>query len=185
MAQLTTRFNAQEVDTTPRDMENLPNGIYDLEVTVAEVKPTSTGNGTMIKLTYSVIEPVAYANRLIFGNMNIENSNAQAQEIGQRELAQLCRALELPGIDDSDELRLKRFRAKVGLGKPSKDGQYPAKNEIKRFYYPDEGELPPLSVDAPAANDNKPAASAKATTAAPAASAAAAKPAGSRPWGAK
>ncbi len=178
MAQLGVAFNAQEHDTEQRDYENLPDGIYDLEVVVAELK--ENGNNIGIKMQYSVIEPAEYENRKVFGFINVQHSNADAQRIGQQELARLCRACGLATVNDTDELRLIRFRAKIGMGKPSKDGQYAARNEIKRFYYPDEGDLPPLSVDAPAANDNKPAA--RQQQAAPAQ---ASKPAGTRPWGAK
>lgn len=179
MAQLNTAFDASAHDTTARDYEDLPNGIYDLETVAGELKPTSTG-GTMLALQYSVIAPENFAGRRIFANMNIENSSAKAQEIGQQELASLCRALELSTINDTDELLLKSFRAKVGMEKQGADPKYKPRNKVVRFYYPDEGDLPPLAVDAaaPAANDNKPAPAAK-VAAKPAAAA------GSRPWGAK
>ena len=177
MAQLGQRFDASAHDTEARDYEDLPNGIYQFETTVAEIKPTANGNGTILKITDSVLAPEAYKGRLLFSNINIENANAQAQEIGQRDLAMRCRAMGLTGVDDTDELRLIAFTAKVGLGKPSKDGQYPARPEIKVFYYPDQGNVPEPEVAAPPANDNKPApraatpAARPATTAAPAAAA--------------
>jgi len=157
MAQLGQRFDASAIDTESRDYEELPNGIYQFETTVAEIKPTKDGNGTVLKITDTVLAPEAYRGRLLSSNINIENQNAQAQEIGQRDLAKRCRAMGLTGIDDTDELRLIAFTAKIGLGKPSKDGQYPARPEIKEFYYPDQGNIPEPEVAAPAANDNRPA----------------------------
>ncbi|MBX5010858.1 DUF669 domain-containing protein [Rhizobium lentis] len=185
MAQLGQRFNAQDHDTEQRG-SNLPNGIYVLEVSTSEVKPTAKGNGTILKLTYDVVEPAEFKGRKIFANINLENANAQAQEIGQRDLAKLCRAVGLDEVIDSDELHFISFTAKVGVEKP-RDG-YEPRNEIKRFFYPDEGAVPPAEIDAnqpaqrPApANDNRrPAAN----------QTAASKPAGGatsggarRPWG--
>lgn len=184
MAQLGTKFNSTEYDTEQRDYENLPDGIYALEVTQSEVAATVKGDGTTLKLRYGVIEPDQYKDRIIFGNITLENPNAQAQEIGQKQLASLCRAVGLQEISDSDELHFQRFVAKVGLSKERKvttivNGKpvvkvYEPRNEVKRFYFPDSEDVPEIGVvagDAPKpANDNRPV---PATTAA----------GKSRPWG--
>jgi len=132
-----------------------------------------------------VIRPEEYAKRKLFNNYNLKNKSTQAQEIGQRQFASLCRAIGVSEVEDSEELHFKAFTAKIGLGKPSKDGQYPARAEIKRYYYPDEGNVPQPSIDtnqpvaqARPANDNRPAA-ANSNKPAPAAAAAGKK----RPWG--
>lgn len=187
MAQLTSKFDATSVDTTQRDYENLPDGIYRLEVIKSEVVPTKKGDGTRLNLVYGVIEPEDFKGRQIFGGINLENPNAVSQELGQKELASLCRAVGLSEIDDSDALHFIGFTAKIGMGKPSKekndDGSpvYPPKNEIKRFYFEDAGDLPAIGVTAandnhPAprtSNDNKPAPAQQATAAV----------GKSRPWG--
>lgn len=84
-------------------------------------------------------------------------------------------------VEDSEELHFKAFTVKIGLGKPSKDGQYPARAEIKRYYFPDQGDVPEPAIDAeqprPAANDNRPAARVAGNDNRPAA--------GKRPWGQK
>jgi hypothetical protein len=184
MARLGNTFNATEHDTEQRgDYEELPNGVYDLEIEASDVVPTSTGSGTILKTTIVVIAPEELKGRKIFNNYNLENANAQAQEIGQKQFASLCRAIGVDSVDDSEELHFRAFRAKIGLGKPSKDGKYPARAEIKRYFFPDEGNLPEPAIDAnqpakaPApANDNRPAAQQQAAR--PAAT-------GNRPWGSK
>ena len=158
MAGLGQRFNPTEHSTEQRDYENLPDGIYILEVTSSDVK--SEPNKTVLKVTYDVIEPEQYKGRKIFGNFNLMNPNAQAQEIGLSQFAGLCRALEITEeVEDSEDLHFKAFTAKVGMGKPSKDGQYAARNEVKRFYFPDEGNLPTPEITGPVtkapANDNR------------------------------
>ena len=196
MARLGNTFDATQHDTTQREYAGeLPNGIYRLEIEASEVKPTSTGTGIFLATTVSVIEPEEFKGRKIFNNnYNLENKNPQAQEIGQKQFASLCRAIGVTSVEDSEELHFQAFVAKVGRGKPSvgRDGKsYPGRAEIKRYYFPDE-EIPELGIDEnqpveeatppAAANDNRrPAANDNARPA----QAAAAAPAGRRPWGSK
>lgn len=176
MAQLATKFDATAHDTEQKDYEELPNGIYELEVEASDVVPTKAGDGTILKTTMVVLRPEDYAKRKLFNNYNLENKNAQAQEIGQRQFASLCRAIGVQEVSDSEDLHFKAFTAKIGLGKPSKDGQYPARAEIKTYYFPDQGNVPEPAIDAtqparaaandnrqPAANDNARPAAAKKT----------------------
>lgn len=181
MAQLGTKFDATAVDTAPQDFSTLPLGVYRLEVTASEVAATKAGTGTILKLTYDVVEPEPYVGRKIFANINIQNANPTAQEIGQRELGSLCRAIGISELEDSEELHFIAFTAKVGLEKPQEG--YAQRNKVSRFYYPDENNVPEASIDAQqptsrpvaandnraaAANDNKPAQQQRA--------------AGARPW---
>lgn len=195
MAKLNTRFDATQHDTEQRsDFEDLPTGIYKFEIEASEIKdtgPESARTGCGMKYTANVLEPEALAGRKFFGFINLENANAQAQEIGQREFASLCRAMELDGADDTEELHFRPYTVKLRMGKPSKklnaDGtpMYPARVEVGRYFFPDEGDVPEAAIDdvqpikAPAApaNDNAPASR---PAAAPAA-----KPAGSKPWAKK
>ncbi|MGM4911471.1 DUF669 domain-containing protein [Rhizobium sp. 768_B6_N1_8] len=194
MARLGTAFNAQDHDTTQRDYAGeVPNGIYLLEIETSEVKPTKKGNGTILATTVKVIEPEELKGRTIFNNnYNLENDNPKAQEIGQKQFASLCRAIGVDSVEDSEELHFRAFTAKVGRGKASvgEDSKsYPGRAEIKRYYFPDEGNVPSPEIDAvqpaeeappAAANDNRPA-----QLSAPAQQQQEAKPAGRRPWGAK
>ena len=188
MADLGKTFNAAEFDTEQRpEYSELPNGIYALEVEASEVAPTKSGTGTILKATMSVLEPADLKGRKLFSTYNLENSNPQAQEIGQKQFASLCRAIGLNSVTDSEQLHFRTFTVKIGLGKPSKDGQYPARAEIKKYFFPDEGDMPDPAIDAeqprpapandnraPAANDNR-----QQQAARPAAAA------GARPWGSK
>jgi hypothetical protein len=183
MARLGSTFDATKHDTTQSDYSELPNGDYELEIEASEVKEGA--NGTGLKTTMTVLRPDEYQGRKVFNFYNLEHKNAQAQEIGQKQFARLCRAIGVSEVEDSEELHFKAFTAKIGLGKPSKDGQYPARAEIKKYYFPDEGNVPQPSIDANQpvaqarpANDNRPAA-ANSNKPAPAAAAAGKK----RPWG--
>jgi hypothetical protein len=187
MAGLGQRFDATAHDTEQRDYEELPNGVYQLEIEASDVVPTKAGNGTVLKTTMVVIAPEEYKGRKLFSTFNLENANSQAQEIGQRQFASLCRAIGVDAVEDSEELHFRAFTAKVALGKPSKDGQYPARAEIKSYFFPDTGNVPEPAIDA-----NQPAPAAPARVQAPAndnrapagrPAAAAAAGGARRPWG--
>ena len=184
MARLGTTFNAQDHDTEQRgEYEELPNGIYQMEIEASEVTTPKSGSGTILKTTNSVVAPEEFKGRKLFNNYNLENQNETAQRIGQAQFASLCRAIGVQSVEDSEDLHFRRFTVKVGLGKPSKDGQYPARAEIKTYYFPDQGNVPEPEIDAvqprPApANDNRPAPAQQQAASRPAAAAT-----GSRPWG--
>lgn len=191
MARIGVKVEATEENTTQRDFSNLPNGDYVLELTAGDVKVKNEGTRDQtitLSVTIDVIEPEDLKGRKLFGNYNLEHPKAQAQEIGQKQFACLLRALGMTEApEDSDDLLFKSFMAKVGMGNDSKDlnadgtPKYAARNELKKYYYPDEGDMPEAKVDAPptAANDNRPAA----TPAARPAAASGERP--KTPWGAK
>ncbi|MEZ0212479.1 MAG: DUF669 domain-containing protein [Xanthobacteraceae bacterium] len=160
MARISTRVEVTEENTTQRSFENLPDGVYLMEITASDSKEEENPRKYVLKTTMDIIEPEQYAGRKIFNNYNLENPNPQAQEIGQKQFSCLLRALEMgESPEESDELHFKKFAVTIGMGKESKDKQYPARNEIKRYWYPDEDNTPEFGVKEPA-NDNRPAPSA-------------------------
>ncbi|PTV72160.1 DUF669 domain-containing protein [Agrobacterium pusense] len=192
MAKIGVRVEATEENTQQRDFTNLPNGDYQLEISASEIKEKNKDtrdHAINLSVTIDVLAPEELKGRKVFNNYNLQHPNPQVQEIGQRQFACLLRSLGLnEAPEDSDELHFISFMARIGMGKDSKeknaDGtpKYAARNELKKYYYPDEGNLPEARVDAaPAAandnrrtaasNDNKPAATAAGTT--------------RRPWGSK
>jgi len=185
MARIGVKVEANEENTQQTDYSNLPNGDYQLEVSASTIKEKGEGTGDRsinLNVTIDVLAPEQFKGRKLFSNYNLQHPNAQVQEIGQRQFACLLRAMGMnEAPEDSDDLHFISFFAKVGMGKDSKaknaDGtpQYPARNELKKYFYPDEGAMPEPKVEAVTpANDNKPAAK---HAAAPAATAA------KKPWG--
>jgi hypothetical protein len=192
MAKIGVRVEATEENTQQRDFTNLPNGDYQLEISASEIKEKNEGtrdHAINLSVTIDVLAPEELKGRKLFNNYNLQHPSAQVQEIGQRQFACLLRSLGLnEAPEDSDELHFISFMARVGMGKDSKeknaDGspKYAARNELKKYHYPDEGNLPEPKVDAApvaandnrrtvASNDNKPAPAAAGTT--------------RRPWGQK
>lgn len=192
MARIGVRIEATEEGTEQKSSyENLPNGNYLLQMEACDVAEKNEGtpeHSITVKSTFEVLEPEDYKGRKLFGNYNIANKNETAQRIGNEQFQCLLRAMEMSEFgedDDTDILRFVPFTATIGMGKDSKtknaDGspEYPAKNEIKRYWFPDQGNAPVIGVTGPVkpANDNRPVQKA--------AAAPAAKPAGSKPWGKK
>lgn len=173
MAVLGIRIEATEEGTTQRDFTNLPNGVYDLWMETLD--PIEKDRGTpqhkiTVKAAAEVVAPEEYKGRKIFVNYNVCHPNADAQRIGNDQFQRLLRAVdrqEFGDEEDLDVLRFVTFRATVGMGKDSKeknaDGSpvYPARNEIKRYWFPDQGNAPEIGITGPApakpANDNRPA----------------------------
>lgn len=192
MARLGKTFNPQDHETEQRNSENLPDGIYLLEAETVDIKENSDEHKTGLNIMYNVIEPEGFSGRKMFDYINIEHPKAQVQKIGEEEFARLCRAIgRSEPVDDTDDLVFKSFTAKVGMGKPSKEKDqngvplYPAKNVIKKYFFPDEGDVPNPEVSEAAAgraaNDNaRPAPAATNDNAKPAT-----KASGGRVWGKK
>jgi hypothetical protein len=161
MAFLGQTFDADELPQG-NTYEPLPAGWYTATITAAELKPTKDGSGQYIKVRYDITGPT-HQGRVVFGNLNIKNASAKAEEIGRQQLGELMRAIGLSRVTDTDQLIGGSLLIKLSVRAATE--QYPAQNEVKGFKA--------ITGSAP-------------TFAAPAASPAAASPAkATPPWAAK
>lgn len=196
MASLGLTFDPNTVE--PGGMfEDLAPGPYPAEVHNTEVKLTNSGTGKKLVIEWRVTEGER-ANSRIWQNINVENDSQSAQEIGQKQLSAVSRALGLDyAFDDSQELHGRVAIIVVGMSKydvnkiDPKTGQpYPARPEVKNVKPYQAGAPAPQAQQrqAPAQNtgtaQNRPAGAAPAQRQAAApAQATGPRPAGSRPWG--
>lgn len=166
MANLGMNYDPNSVEPDTGRPEPVPDGRYVLHVIESDVVPTSTGNGTILKTTIEVFDG-PLKGRKLFENFNIQHSNPQAQEIGQKQLSALCKAAGISSsISDSQELHYHPFEADVGTEpeRTDKNGKtYAPRNAVKKYHF----EAAP------------PAAKARVATPAPAARPA---PSAGRPW---
>lgn len=177
-------FNANNVAPSAA-FEPIPAQWYDAIITASEIKPTASGNGKRLNLTFEVIGG-EYGNRKVFEGLNIENPNADTQRISLENLSGICHAIGVMNLTQTEQLHGKPLRIKVAIKAAS--GDYEARNVIRGYEASGGkagGASRPGSAPAgrPAAAQQRPAAAAAAPAAAPARgpAAAAAAPARGRP----
>ena len=127
MAQL--NFNAAEIDTTSRDA--IPSGTYEAVVSDSEMRPTKSGSGVGINLTFEILSEgpaKGRKGRKVFVWINWEHPNQKAQQIGREELASLCKALGIASLTDTDQLHNLPLMITVGLDKSD-----PSRNVVKKY----------------------------------------------------
>ena len=154
MAFLGGTFDATQVEPQG-DYSPVPPGEYKVSITSSEFVETKGGNGHMLKLEIEILEG-DQAGRKLFDRLNLDNPNAQAVEIAQRQLSAICHAVGKLSVSDSDELHGLPMVAVVKVDQPrtGKDGkEYGASNAIKSYKAIGNG-----FVAAPAASGFKPAA---------------------------
>lgn len=147
MARLDQVYTESEMPKSDRDFSPLPAGWYSVTITEAELKKTSAGTGTYIKIRYDITGPT-HAGRVVFGNINNRNPNPKAEEIGNQQLGELMRAVGLARLEDTDQLIGKRLDVKLAIRASE---QYGDSNDVKGFRA--NGSSPaasPTSVAAPA-----------------------------------
>lgn len=119
-------FDATQVDPTDR-YEVLPAGDYEVMIVESEQKPTKLGDGSYLQLTLEV-QSGPFQGRKIFDRLNLDNANRTAVEIAQRSLSQICHAINVLQVTNSEELHYKPMIAKVKVRPPR--GEYDASNEV-------------------------------------------------------
>jgi hypothetical protein len=152
-----------EYDTeagTPGDFDTFEAGVYPVELTESDIVATKAGTGKMFKYRVRITQG-DLTDRLVFGQMNIQNKSPIAAKIGSEEFRALREIVGVMVPEDTTELHFIEFPAVVKVT-PAK-GEYKAKNEINwgaTYKLFSSGEAPPVAANdntppAKAANDNK------------------------------
>lgn len=129
MADLEETFTPNDIPEDDRSFDPLPAGDYSMRVIESEIKDTKSGSGQQLILTLEVIEG-PMANRRVWDRLNIRNQNADAQRIAQRALADLCLAVGISALRNTEELHDLPFVGRVAI-KPDKTGQYGPQNTVR------------------------------------------------------
>jgi hypothetical protein len=128
--QLNQAFNISDLPQGNSNYELLPDGWYSATINKAELATTKDGNGQYIKMRYDITGPT-HQGRVVFGNLNIRNASAKAEEIGRQQLGDIMRAIGLSKVTDTDQLVGGVLQIKVATR--AANGQYEAQNEVKGF----------------------------------------------------
>ncbi len=123
-------FDATQVD--PRDeFQPIPAGSYHVIITESEIRDTKNGAGNYLRLTLE-IQDGEYQGRKLWHNVTLQNQNAAtAVSIGHRHLSQICHAVNVLQVGDSQDLHYKPLIAVVKVRKG--DGQYGDSNDVQRY----------------------------------------------------
>lgn len=139
-------MDLRQYDTTVEpmgDFNPLPEGDYLVVVADSTEQKTKAGTGSYLELTLEVVDG-QYKGRKLWDRLNLNNPNAKAVEIAQRQLAAICRAVGVPRPQDSAELHGIPLVAAVKL----REWEGRMQNEVKAYK--------PASTKAPAQVEQRP-----------------------------
>jgi hypothetical protein len=129
----------------------IPAGVYLAHIIESDVVATQAG-GQMLKLTHEVLDG-QFKGRRVWSQINIRNSSAEAERIGQAQLSALCHAINhLAQLTDSAVLHMKPLKVRVTI-KPAgldRNGVHrDERNEVRGYEAPTAG-APGVQPGAPA-----------------------------------
>ena len=78
-------FNANHIEPTS-EFEAIPAGKYLAMITDSETKPTKSGSGSYLQLTFQILDG-EYKGRFLWARLNLNNPNATAVQIAKAELS--------------------------------------------------------------------------------------------------
>lgn len=122
-------FDANQVEPTG-DFDPIPAGKYAAVITDSEMKPNKAGTGSLLQLTFQIIEG-EHQNRLLWARLNLDHPNAVAVQIARADLSAICRAVGVLAPTDSAELHNLPMVVSVRCKKRTDTGEIT--NEIKGF----------------------------------------------------
>lgn len=148
MAILSTPFIADDLPAgNTGTYKALPAGWYTATIAGAEVKATKAGTGRYIAVRYDITGPT-HQGSVIFSNLNIENANPKAEEIGRQQLRSLMESIGLAKLADTDQLIGNGVKIKL---KVESDAQYGDSNQVSAFSKLDGASAKPAPAAKPAA----------------------------------
>lgn len=132
MAELPGTFDPGAISD---DRELLPAGDQLAQIFESDLVSAKSGTGQILKFGWEIISG-PLSGRKLWTNVNVQNDNAQAQEIGQRDLKRICEGAGVGPIRNSDQLHFKPMTISIVVS-PAK-GEYGPSNGIKgyKFYGP-------------------------------------------------
>jgi hypothetical protein len=99
-------------------------------MTKSEMKPTKAGTGSYLECEFTLLNG-QFKGRKVWSRLNLSNPNKQAEDIAQRELGAICKAVGIITPLDSSELHNKPIMLDIAYEPASKDNK--AQNYIKGY----------------------------------------------------
>lgn len=123
------QFNAAGKDTGG-DYEPLPIGDYNGMVIETEIKENKKGTGSFIKVTTQILDE-EYQGRRVYDYINVVHTNEKVQQIAERQLAELCNAVGVLELEDTQELH--EIPLVVRLAIEAGNEQFGPSNKVKKY----------------------------------------------------
>lgn len=133
MARLPQAANTEGNDEGLQDFTPLPFGKYVAVIKKSEWKQTKAKTGNYLELQWEVIEG-DYKGRLLFDRLNLDNPNPVAVQIANKALNSICKACDLVGVEDSEEIHEIPVLLDVRVQEATE--QNPASNNIRGYESP-------------------------------------------------
>lgn len=86
-------------------------------IVASQMKPTKAGTGSFLECELNEIGDGVYKGRKLWVRMNLSNPNKTAEEIANRELGAICKAVGILKPTDSAELHNRPMMVDVGVKK--------------------------------------------------------------------
>lgn len=129
------QFDANGIDPYSR-LAPVPADKYTVVIVSSEMKTTKDLTGSYLQLELDIQEG-QFTGRKIVDRLNLNNANQQAVEIAQRTLSQICHAVNVLSVTDSEQLHGRRMVADVRI-EPGR-GQYGDSNRVFAYFPVDGG----------------------------------------------
>ncbi len=113
--------------SAPREYGPLPAGNYTMIISSTAIKATKANTGEYLEAVMEVVEG-EHAGRKHWERFNVSNPNKQAEDMARAALGDLCAALGLAVIDDTDQLCDQMFVARIEI-----DRKDSARNRIMGY----------------------------------------------------
>jgi len=95
-------FDASKVEPSTV-FDPIPAGKYLAAIIDSKMKPTKSGKGHYLELTFQILEG-EFKGRQVWARLNLDNPNAQTVKIARGELSAICRAVGVMAPNDSTDL---------------------------------------------------------------------------------
>ncbi|MCG8394757.1 MAG: DUF669 domain-containing protein [Pseudomonadales bacterium] len=126
-----------------------------MAITSSEMKPTKDNAGAYLELVFTVMDG-EHQGRKVWERLNVQNNNAQAVEIAQKQLSAICHCVGVFQVSDTSQLHNIPLQVKIAV----QNGQDGSKQNAIKGYKDMQGNDPGASQNqggqAPAAG-NQPA----------------------------
>ena len=122
-------FKAADHDDM-NSFDPIADGWYNAEITKSTYKENAKKTGHNANLSFNILDGKTKG-RLLFVNLSLDNPSQETVQMAEKELATICRAIGIAGVEDTEDLHGKPMQIKV-VAKPASGG-YPAGNKISTY----------------------------------------------------